>query len=73
MAVQTGLCRTWSETPKTGFLMTRLICIVAAFAYISFVEFSITQNTIYVWRKTKKQLTVSERCKGDKVMDKIVI
>ena len=25
MAVQTGLCRTWSETPKTGFLTTRLI------------------------------------------------
>ena len=25
MAVQPGLCRTWSETPKTGFLTTRLI------------------------------------------------
>ena len=25
VAVQTGLCRTWSETPKTGFLRTRLI------------------------------------------------
>ena len=25
MAVQPGLCRTWSETPKTGFLRTRLI------------------------------------------------
>ena len=25
MAVQPGLCRTWSETPKTGFLKTRLI------------------------------------------------
>ena len=24
MAVQPGLCRTWSETPKTGFLVTRL-------------------------------------------------
>ena len=24
-AVQPGLCRTWSETPKTGFLTTRLI------------------------------------------------
>ena len=24
VAVQTGLCRTWSETPKTGFLTTRL-------------------------------------------------
>ena len=26
MAVQPGLCRTWSEIPKTGFLTTRLIC-----------------------------------------------
>ena len=25
VAVQPGLCRTWSETPKTGFLRTRLI------------------------------------------------
>ena len=25
VAVQTGLCRTWSETPKIGFLITRLI------------------------------------------------
>ena len=25
MTVQPGLCRTWSETPKTGFLTTRLI------------------------------------------------
>ena len=25
-AVQPGLCGTWSETPKTGFLRMRLIC-----------------------------------------------
>ena len=25
VAAQPGLCRTWSETPKTGFLTTRLI------------------------------------------------
>ena len=25
VAVQPGLCRTWSESPKTGFLTTRLI------------------------------------------------
>ena len=24
VAVQPGLCQTWSETPKTGFLATRL-------------------------------------------------
>ena len=28
MAVQAGLCRTWSETPKTSFLRTRLIYTV---------------------------------------------
>ena len=27
MTVQPGLCRTWSETPKTGFLASRLIII----------------------------------------------
>ena len=26
VVVQPGLCRTWSETSKTGFLTTRLIC-----------------------------------------------
>ena len=25
VATQAGLCRTWSETPKTGFLASRLI------------------------------------------------
>ena len=25
LTVQPGLCRTWSETPKTGFLTTRLL------------------------------------------------
>ena len=25
VAIQTGLCQTWSETPKTGFLTTRVI------------------------------------------------
>ena len=26
VVMQPGLCGTWSETPKTGFLRTRLIC-----------------------------------------------
>ena len=25
VTVQAGLCQTWSETPKTGFLVSRLI------------------------------------------------
>ena len=30
MAVQPGLSQTWSETPKTGFLIARLICYFQA-------------------------------------------
>ena len=26
VAVQPGLCRTWSETPRTGFVVTQHIC-----------------------------------------------
>ena len=28
VTVQDDLCRTWSETPKTGFLMSRLIYMI---------------------------------------------
>ena len=28
VAVQLALCQTWSETPKTGFPTTRLICLL---------------------------------------------
>ena len=41
MTVQLDLCRTWSETPKTGFLTTRLISdgssvctVVATLAFV---------------------------------------
>ena len=34
VAVQPGLCGTWSETPKTGFLTTRLICKQTAKAMV---------------------------------------
>ena len=36
VTVQPGLCGTWSETPKTGFLTTRLICSLFAF-YQNFI------------------------------------
>ena len=29
VVVQSGLCGTWSETPKTGFLTTRLILFLS--------------------------------------------
>ena len=31
VAVQPGLCRTWSETPKTGFLTSRLMYMYYSF------------------------------------------
>ena len=36
--VQAGLCRTWSETPKTGFLASRLILswLFQQFNYVPF-------------------------------------
>ena len=34
VVVQPGLCRTWSETPKTGFLATRLIYDPTSFLQI---------------------------------------
>ena len=35
VAVQPGLCRTWSETPKTGFLTPRLIWSVEEAHYLA--------------------------------------
>ena len=34
VAVQPRLCRTWSATPKTGFLRTRLICNFSYFPFL---------------------------------------
>ena len=34
MIAQPGVCQTWSETPKTGFLTTRLICLVVVFVAV---------------------------------------
>ena len=36
MVVQPGLCGTWSETPKTGFLTTRLILLASLMLFNSF-------------------------------------
>ena len=40
VTVQPGLCGTWSETPKTGFLTTRLICIFTIFHPVVSVDSS---------------------------------
>ena len=39
MTVQSGLCRTWSETPKTGFLRTRLNYNAIIFVNLLFLSY----------------------------------
>ena len=40
VVVQPGLCRTWSETPKTGFLTTRLRYTVVLSIVLVFIRLS---------------------------------
>ena len=47
MTVQPGLCRTWSETPKTGFLRTRLISCSAELSMKFFYN-------LWTWLETLK-------------------
>ena len=28
VTIQAGLCLSWSDTPKTGFIMSGLICVI---------------------------------------------
>ena len=42
VVVEPGLCRTWSETPKTGFLITRLILHLSK-EYICHTVFQVSQ------------------------------
>ena len=37
VAAQAGLCQTWSETPKTGFLTSRLICPIEIDGFVMVV------------------------------------
>ena len=37
VAAQAGLCRTWSETPKTGFLASRLMFLLERVSSFSFL------------------------------------
>ena len=41
VAVQPGLCWTWSETPKTGFLTTRLICCCTYLGHLGLYSLSL--------------------------------
>ena len=42
MIVQPGLCWTWSETPNTGFLTTRLICLLNKCIHLLFFRCKLT-------------------------------
>ena len=44
MIAQPGLCRTWSETPKTGFLTTRLICVQSEIPEVSILPSIMFEN-----------------------------
>ena len=49
MAVQSGLCQTWSETPKAGFLTTRLkysSIITKYLRYLFFCNWRMTAEII---------------------------
>ena len=49
MAVQPALSRTWSKTPKTGFLIARLICYLQALMPEANHVLSINVIRAYIW------------------------
>ena len=61
VVVQPGLCGTWSETPKTGFLRTRLISY-----YISSYQVSIVLTVSKSWSKWKGYSSHSPTTKNNK-------
>ena len=55
IAAQPGLCQTWSETPKTGFLTTRLICKVQTWGHIYTETF---RDEIHSHRVQRRMISV---------------
>ena len=57
VAVQPGLCQTWSQTPKTGFLRTRLklyqvlAIVYESSAYLVTVSFIIKMIACSKWQR----------------------
>ena len=67
MAVQPGLCRTWSETPKTGFLTTRLKCqkLISVVIYNRIFQDERTKERPGHYENTPMQYTVTfHSCKN---------
>ena len=71
MAAQPGLCGSWSETPKTGFLTTRLIFFASLLIHVhvcvtwcttlGYISPSLTANRI--WTSLVKQKWCPWNCK----------
>ena len=61
VAEQSGLCLTWSKTPKTGFLMTRLIL------FFNVVQ-EVPQSQTTFNTKRKRKRTKTNMCKTNKCM-----
>ena len=59
VTVQPGLCGTWSETPKTGFL-TRLICKNQVFSYCDSCISPDSTRVIQNWEMMKISDTLSQ-------------
>ena len=59
VAVQPGLCRTWSETPKTGFLTTRLIFLSDCDQSRGCIHFSCAKSYCSLLGHTRSRQTYS--------------
>ena len=56
MAIQPGLCLTWLETPKTGFLVSRLICVfLSRGSYVDYLHISLYKVTYRVYKPCQKK------------------
>ena len=68
MAVPTGLCGTWSETPNTGFLTKRLICFVVLSIWLKNVVFFLIS-----FKTTKCGSKLYNEVKKDTIRFKIIL
>ena len=59
VAVQPGLCGAWSETPKTSFLRTRLICCACLIGLAHQGNSYEPRKHKLLWRTAKKEISMS--------------
>ena len=56
LIVQPGLCGTWSETPKTGFLTTSLICLTPVFCDFLFTVENMTTADVNSYKEIDNKM-----------------